>query len=423
MGYLVLDSILCMLLAWYLENVLPKEFGVSRSPCFCFTDGYRLIKRLTGSGDPIKDSLLDSQVEPDATTQNATDYKALVSVAEDDDVQAERRRMLTNEIPADSSIKIHGLRKVYPGGFVAVEDLSCHMENGECFGLLGPNGAGKTTSISMLTGLFGPTGGTAQLCGFDLKTQLPNIYRVMGICPQFDICWPNLTVQEHLLCYARLKGLDKSQELQKVDEMITDVGLAAAKHKMSKDLSGGMRRRLSLAISLVGNPRVVFLDEPTTGLDPETKRNVWALIDRAKQGRCIVLTTHSMEEADALCGRIGIMSHGLLRCLGTNNHLKNKYGNGYKIDVRFKEGMDDAAHQFMMGILPEAKVEVGSSFAGMRVYQVARQHCKLSQVFQAMQTRPESAGIDDYGVRQTSLEEVFLKIARESEAAFAAGGK
>ena len=177
-----------------------------------------------------------------------------------------------------------------------------------------------------------------------------------------------------------------------------------------------MRRRLSLAMALVGEPEVVFLDEPTTGLDPETKRNIWALLDKVKRGRCIVLTTHSMDEADALCERIGIMSHGLMRCIGTNLHLKNKYGNGYKIEVRFRKGCIEKVHNFIIKTLPQA--EILSTTKDTRVYQVLKQDIVLSEVFDTMQHRGDEVGILDYGVRQTSLEEVFLKIARESEAAF-----
>merc|ERR1711988_1984631 len=252
----------------------------------------------------------------------------------------------------------------------------------------------------MLTGLFSPSRGNASVSGHDLRKELKLIYDVMGICPQFDITWPDLNIEDHLYFYARLKGLSKEIEKEAVNKLIEEVGLtdAAKLKKKSKELSGGMRRRLSLAMSLIGEPEVVFLDEPTTGLDPETKRNIWALLDKVKQGRCIILTTHSMDEADALCERIGIMSHGLIRCVGTNLHLKNKYGNGYKIEIRFVKEALETANTFVMNIIPKAAV--------------------LSEVFRAMQDRNDSIGILDYGVRQTSLEEVFLKIARESEAAF-----
>merc|ERR1719263_1116784 len=214
--------------------------------------------------------------------------------------------------------------------------------------------------------------------------------------------------------------MSKEKEQAAVNTLLNEVGLAdaAKSKKKAKELSGGMRRRLSLAMSLIGEPEVVFLDEPTTGLDPETKRNIWALLDKVKQGRCIILTTHSMDEADALCGRIGIMSHGLMRCIGTNLHLKNRYGNGYKIEIRFDPKRVHLAHDFMMNMLPSASLE--SSSRQSREYQVSRDKVVLSEVFSTLQNRSDSIGILDYGVRQTSLEEVFLKSARESEAAFQA---
>lgn len=341
-----------------------------------------------------------------------------VGVQEDVDVQNERQLVLRRDFDPNAPVQIINLRKVYPGGFVAVESVTLHIDNGECFGLLGPNGAGKTTTISMLTGLFGMSGGDVKLCGFDLQTQLKEIYRIMGVCPQFDICWPELSVEDHLLFYCRVKGVRREVEKNMVRDILQDVGLQKAAKKLARELSGGMQRRLSLAIALVGNPKIVFLDEPTTGLDPETKRNIWALIDSLKAGRCIILTTHSMEEADALCGRIGIMSHGLMRCLGTGIHLKNKYGNGYKIDVRCQVGFKKRAQAFVMSLCPTAVVE--SSFGETITFQVAKKDVKLSKVFQALLSRPQEMGIVDYGVRQTSLEEVFLKIARESEDAFEA---
>ena len=144
-----------------------------------------------------------------------------------------------------------------------------------------------------------------------------------------------------------------------------------------------MRRRLSLAISLLGNPSVIFLDEPTTGLDPETRRFVWSLIEREKKDKCIVLTTHSMEEADALCGRIAIMAHGRLRCIGTNLHLKNRFGDGYKIDLVLCDGpgteaeVEARAENFIKSVVPAATLM--SSFAQSRVYQVKREHIQVSE--------------------------------------------
>jgi len=145
---------------------------------------------------------------------------------------------------------------------------------------------------------------------------IDKIYQNIGVCPQHDILWDDLSVEEHLYFYARLKGVSPAEEGAAVASALEMVSLEQFRTRTSKGLSGGEKRRLSIAISLIGHGKVVFLDEPTTGLDPEVRRLIWDIINRAKQGRTIILTTHSMEEAEVLCQRIGIMSKGLLRCLG-----------------------------------------------------------------------------------------------------------
>ena len=411
-GYLIISSVLFSLFDMYARKVLPGEFGVRQPwnfPCrkiYTMLYDDNRVERLSG---PERRRSQASITENNASSEG--------KIAEDDDVTKERENIVQGVYNSGNShIITDGLNKMY-GTFTAVNTLSFHVPKGECFGLLGPNGAGKTTAISMLTGLFPPTKGNANLCGYDLEHELKSIYSVMGICPQFDICWPQLTVKEHLDFYARIKGVEQNQVKKTVMNLLKAVDLLGAQDKLSKDLSGGMRRRLSLAMALVGDPAIVFLDEPTTGLDPETKRNIWALLDRVKQDRCIVLTTHSMDEADALCGRIGIMSHGLMRCIGTSLHLKNRYGNGYHIEIRFVPEKKIAAQQFIMELLPKAEL-VEESGNNEMVYQVGKSDVVLSKVFEAMQKRSSTLGILDYGIRQTSLEEVFLKIARESEAAF-----
>ena len=182
------------------------------------------------------------------------------------------------------------------------------------------------------------------------------------------------------------------------------------------ELSGGMRRRVSLAIALCGDPSVIFLDEPTTGLDPETKRIMWSLVDFfSKSERCLVLTTHSMEEADALCGRIGIMAHGALRCLGTSLHLKTKFGRGYKLEVALDESAAacERASAFVSGVLGEAASLVKTA-GGALTFQLS-ESVRLSELVTSMDARPADAGIANFALRQASMEEVFLSIAHASE--------
>mmetsp|Transcript_26279 Transcript_26279/g.23158 ORF Transcript_26279/g.23158 Transcript_26279/m.23158 type:complete len:217 (+) Transcript_26279:520-1170(+) len=201
------------------------------------------------------------------------------------------------------------------------------------FGLLGPNGAGKTSLISMLTGLYPPEAGNAWVAGADIINQIELVRSNMGVCPQFDLLWPSLTVKEHLLFYARLRGIDSKEENEVVEKAMSEVYLTKFSNFRVKQLSGGMKRRLSVAISLVGDPKIIFLDEPTTGLDPENRRQLWDILVEARGNRAMVLTTHSMEEADVLCTRIGIITQGTLRCIGPQTRLKSLYGGGYHLFI------------------------------------------------------------------------------------------
>ena len=333
---------------------------------------------------------------------------------EDPDVATERALVESQQYAAPPAVEIVHLRKVYASGKVAVEDVTMHMEMGEVFCLLGPNGAGKSTIISVLTGLFSSTGGRASINGFDVNKEMSRIYERLGVTPQFDTLWPSLTVSEHLLYYSRIKGVPRSHEKATALRAAQAVRMSDAMNKKSRELSGGMRRRLSLAISLLGNPSIIFLDEPTTGLDPETRRQIWTLIEREKRHRCIVLTTHSMEEAEALASRVAIMAHGLLKTVGTTMQLKSKYGDGYQVKISFKQDNESLVKDFVAKSIPEAALDERKP--GYRVYRVAREIAKLSDIFEAFLKRDVvTSGVEDWGIQQSTLEQVFLKIAAESE--------
>ncbi|KCV69346.1 hypothetical protein H696_03778 [Fonticula alba] len=242
------------------------------------------------------------------------------------------------------------------GPKVAVADLFLAVPNGQCFGLLGPNGAGKTSLISVLTGLAPASQGAGHcfVAGFPL-TSIDAVQRHIGVCPQFDIYYPDLTVEDHLLFFARLKcsasDISTVMTMQATQQSSPFHALAVSaaqsvelypEHygKRASELSGGMRRRLSLAIALLGDPRVVILDEPTGGLDPSTRREVWKTIRHISRNRVILLTTHSMEEAEALCGRVGVLSHGSLRAIGTPVHLKRRYASSYALTLSLVGAVD-----------------------------------------------------------------------------------
>ncbi|KAJ8535329.1 hypothetical protein ON010_g13409 [Phytophthora cinnamomi] len=255
----------------------------------------------------------------------------------DEDVAREAQRV-ANGGANDDAVKLTGLRKVYPGGKIAVRDLSFGLKRGECFGFLGINGAGKTTTMKMLTGDVTPTSGTATLNGFDILTQQIEVRRQIGYCPQFDALFERMTVREHLELFAAIKGVSRADMNAVVTEKIQQLNLADFEHKLAGSLSGGNKRKLSVAIALIGSPPIIFLDEPSTGMDPVSRRFMWDVIaDISTRGKAstIVLTTHSLEECEALCSRVGIMVGGRLRCYGSVQHLKSRFGDGLMFDTKF----------------------------------------------------------------------------------------
>merc|ERR1711904_621919 len=189
--------------------------------------------------------------------------------------------------------------------------------------------------MKILTGEVLPTSGSACLGGFDILTQQNAVRHLLGYCPQFDTLIELLTAREHLSLFARIKGLPEVDVRQYVVDMLEQLGLTAQADRPAVTYSGGNRRKLSLGIALTGGPRIVFLDEPTTGVDPAARRFLWEFISRTMAGRSVILTTHSMDECEALCSRIGIMAAGRLKCLGSAVELRAKHGACYELNVTF----------------------------------------------------------------------------------------
>jgi ABC-2 type transport system ATP-binding protein len=220
-------------------------------------------------------------------------------------------------------LETHDLTLRY-GTFTAVDHLSLKMEQGEVFGLLGPNGAGKSSTIKMLTTLMPPTEGWAKVAGFDVVRQSVPVRRTIGYVPQLLSSDGTLTGYENLLIFAKLYDLPRAEREAKVQYALEYMGLTEAGNRLVRNYSGGMIRRLEIAQSLLHEPRLLFLDEPTVGLDPVARRAVWTHVEQLRRdyGMTILLTTHLMEEADALCTRIGIMHKGKLVTVGTPDELK-----------------------------------------------------------------------------------------------------
>ena len=235
-----------------------------------------------------------------------------------------------------NAIDVRNIVKTF-GDFTAVKGITFAVDEGEIFGLLGPNGAGKSTLIRMMTTLLPPTSGTAMVNGFDVVKQADGVRRSIGVIPQAMTSDLELSVEENLLIFAKLYGVPREKRGRLIAGLLEAVELSQWAKKQVKNLSGGMRRRVEIARGLVHEPRVFFLDEPTTGLDPVSRVGVWEMLQRIKQQRdlTVLLTTHYMDEADKLCDRIAIVDHGELKALDSPMKLKTSIPGRNVIEVSF----------------------------------------------------------------------------------------
>lgn len=253
-------------------------------------------------------------------------------LTEDEEVIREAEKIskldLTSQESANYSIVIKNLEKSY-GGFKAVQNISFGLNYGECFALLGVNGAGKTTTFKCLTNEVFPTKGHINIAGNDSIKRFEDVRRLIGYCPQFDAVFEYMTVSENLYFYSLIKGIPSDKRETMIQSIINEMKLSDQLNKPAGTLSGGNRRKLSVAVAMIGNPPIIFLDEPSNGMDPEARRFMWAVIQKISTERkksSVILTTHSMEEAETLCRRMGIMVKGRFKCLGTSTGIKDRYG-------------------------------------------------------------------------------------------------
>ena len=245
-----------------------------------------------------------------------------------------------------NAIEVDHLTKKF-GELVAVDDVSFAVEQGELFGLLGPNGAGKTTLIRMMTTLTPPTSGTASIAGHDIRKDADGVRNSMGVIPQAFTSDPEMTAEENMLIHAKLYGVPAEKREQLIQGLLESVDLVKFRGALVRTFSGGMRRRLEIARGLVHSPKILFLDEPTTGLDPVSRTNVWEMIRRlqGQSGLTILLTTHYMDEADKLCHRIAIVDHGKLAALDTPARLKDSVPGTDVVEAEFEGAPADWLEQ------------------------------------------------------------------------------
>lgn len=255
----------------------------------------------------------------------------------DDDVVAEAKRVDATK-SKELKIKVKGLRKVYMTGkgpcnrgkpMLAVENLSFGLSAGECFALLGVNGAGKSTTFKSLTSEVQPTSGVIEINNVNIIKHFSKVKKYIGYCPQTNPIFDEMSVEEHLNYYARIKGIPEDNIKDLVEEAISELDLQSHRTKPAGTLSGGNKRKLSVAMAIVGRPPIILLDEPSAGMDPEARRFMWSVVAKIASNKtsAVILTTHSMEEAEALSTKMGIMvKGGIFKCFGSAQHIRNKFG-------------------------------------------------------------------------------------------------
>ncbi|XP_050766354.1 phospholipid-transporting ATPase ABCA7 [Gymnogyps californianus] len=428
MGLLLLDAGLYSLATWYLEGVFPGQYGIPKPWNFPFLKSYWLGEP-SSAGHPLYPS------SPLAAPQ-----------------------VLVEEPPArlQPGVSIRNLVKMYRNSSrAAVNGLSLDFYEGQITSFLGHNGAGKTTTMSILTGLLPPTSGTAYILGWDIRSDIDSIRKTMGTCPQHNVLFDILTVEEHVWFYGRLKGLSEERVKAEMEQLIQDTGLPHKRREQTRNLSGGMQRKLSVAIAFVGGSRVVILDEPTAGIDPYSRRSIWELLLKYRKGRTIILSTHYMDEAELLGDRTAIISQGRLCCCGSPLFLKSKLGTGYHLTLVKREQVgtgsstgtvpgttkkdgSDSEHGSDTGLGSERDSEasavdvaqlsaliqklvpgsrlvedIGHEVLFVLPYSGAKDGA-FGDLFHELDARLGELGISSYGISDTTLEEIFLKVAQDT---------
>ncbi|XP_034242493.1 phospholipid-transporting ATPase ABCA1-like isoform X2 [Thrips palmi] len=386
-----LDALIYAVFTWYIEAVFPGQYGIPKPYYFFLQRSYWCGTSAPKdmNGHIVNGNLAANNMEPEPSN-------GIIGVA------------------------IDKLSKTF-GDRAAVDGLSLNFYQDQITCFLGHNGAGKTTTISMLTGMYPPTSGTARIYGLDIRTDMVSIRDSMGVCPQHNVLFDSLTVEEHLYFFGRIKGLDPLLLREEMATMLRDMGLEDKRRALSSDLSGGMKRKLSVGMAFVGGSRTVFLDEPTAGVDPFSRRAIWELLIKYRHGRTVILTTHFMDEADLLGDRIAIISAGRLQCCGSSVFLKGRFGSGYYLTVEWRQDGNDVANKAarlrQMVTETVASAQVVQEVPSESVFVLRDRHDveAITTVLEKMDKSKDGLGIESYGISDTSLEEIFLKVVEDKE--------
>ncbi|NXT93978.1 ABCAA protein, partial [Anhinga rufa] len=390
---LVFDSVLYMLLAMYFDKVLPGKYGIPDPPFFCLKPSYWVRSRKSSTRE----------------TPSATSPEEHLG----DDVEP-----VPPEFMGKEAIRLNNIKKTYKKKdkkTEALRGLSLSIYEGQITALLGHSGAGKTTLLNVLSGLTSPTEGSATIYNYKVSEigDREEIREMIGICPQFNIQFEVLTVKENLKTFAEIKGIKSKEVEREVQNILELLDISNVQDTQAEKLSGGQKRKLSIGIAMLGNPQVLFLDEPTAGLDPLSRHQVWSLLKEHRARRVILFSTQFMDEADILADRKAFISHGRLKCVGSSLFLKKKWGIGYHLRIHVSESCDlENVTSLIKRYIPNV-IFSGHSQYELRCKLPLENVNKFPDLFSSLDCC-SNQGIISYGVSMTTLEDVFLRLEEEA---------
>ncbi|XP_052462836.1 uncharacterized protein abca12 isoform X12 [Carassius gibelio] len=413
---LLIDSVVYFIIGIYIRMVFPGKYGIGLPWYFPVTRSFwkDMFSCCSRTPQKIGRGLLFTNMMQEQNSTNKGKGKSSLAENGEDDFSG---------LPV--GVSLYGLTKTYDNRH-AVDNLNLSFYEGHVTSLLGHNGAGKTTTMSLLTGLFAPTSGTIEVYGMDMQTSIDDVRKEMGVCMQYDVLFDHLTTKEHLLLYAQIKAphLTKQEVNEQVRRILMETDMHSHRHKRVGTLSGGMKRKLSISIAFIGGSRLVVLDEPTTGVDPCSRRSIWDIVLQHKQERTIILSTHHLDEAEVLSDRIAFLERGGLKCCGSPFYLKDKLAKGYNLTLTKKVQTPDSNEKlnieelraFIQSYLPDAQQkegEVGDLVFALPPYtpqNAAAYHSLLTGLDQNL----DKLQLGCYGISDTTLEEVFLQLTRDN---------
>ncbi|XP_050422689.1 phospholipid-transporting ATPase ABCA1-like isoform X2 [Adelges cooleyi] len=369
-----------------------------------------LMRATSKTRDVLWNTLKDSiEKAVNADTNDSNNMSSSES-----DVQREKQTVHDSSYPQSFSVYLKNVGKNY-GKKQAVMGMDLALRPNECFGLLGTNGAGKTTTFQMVTGDIKNSSGDIYVCGIHVNNNSQKIHEVAGYCPQFNGIIEELTGYESLYFFSRLRGMSKKEATDVSFHLASRLALIPYLNVQAKNYSGGNKRKLSAAMAMIGDPPVLFLDEPTSGMDPAARKNLWDFISEERdKGKCIFITTHGLEECEAVCTRLAIMVDGRISCIGSIQHLKNKYSDGYQLHVKFHPNNRKPAKEFIEVLFEN--YSISEQFESMSVFHIPEKY-SCSFVFTQMEQAKRDMSIVDYSIQQTTLEQVFLNIIKNKNQA------